>query len=80
MTGVRPTGHFLPALRSVFAAGPGAAFPASGGSRGRSRSHGSARSRHLSFLERFSLIFMVTSIGEPAKPNSSRMRRSMKRR
>ncbi|GAA2847635.1 hypothetical protein GCM10010517_04730 [Streptosporangium fragile] len=29
---------------------------------------------------RFSLIFIVTSIGDPAKPNSSRMRRSMKRR
>lgn len=29
---------------------------------------------------RFSRIFIVTSIGDPAKPNSSRMRRSMKRR
>ncbi|MDF2711072.1 MAG: hypothetical protein K0R62_6724, partial [Nonomuraea muscovyensis] len=29
---------------------------------------------------RFSRIFMVTSMGEPAKPNSSRMRRSMNRR
>lgn len=87
MTGVRPAGHFLPALGSVFARGRGAAFSAVGGSLG-------PRGPWLlisvcvlpwivpqrSFFCRFSRIFIVTSIGDPAKPNSSRIRRSMKRR